>query len=603
MAGQWKDSQPPSPPSPSEETFVLEGLEQWPDASQDAVPDEMPDDGFAFLSPVTPPLSAQVAPVTPTRLPFSPLHVDGHGMQPAKRIRLRQKTTCAPQQTALVSNESSYATEEVANARKSVYLMTFPHPRQTRSKEGVPLIAPGILSRDELLEKVKDCFANPAFVDIKSIGEACSIPLYNAAVFLEFHKEDEQGIAHEHFHVGVRAHQFRFLPVKRALLRRHGLACHFSCKHEGYWSVLRYGAVPSPEKPKSSLDPAPLLWAHDGEHPPLSESVHEPLTAMALRNRRLAKDAKAAEDGKAPAKISDLDVYPIVVQKQFRNTADYPHAHLELIAYVKAHASGAMQAYVWKNRGRLSALIDDVWQWETVEDALRAAKEDRMSGVWRAAQGRCVCGGLWLSAVVDSFVQNKVNVQELCKDIVHALAQGRDETTPVIVLAGASGGEGKSLFLKALITLFGDEMVFQMPEKSNFPLLNLEKGPKVAFLDEWRFVNKSVSFGTQCLWFDGSSVPVARPQNVPGSSGNFLYRGSAPIFVTGKLEDIEKLAEQAAIEPETGKPKNADASMLIRRLKVHAYRSRIAKPPKMSQCARCFAQLLLQHAGNTFVQS
>eukprot|EP00973_Karenia_brevis_P008838 1197555-Karenia_brevis.AAC.1 len=80
-----------------------------------------------------------------------------------------------------------------------------------------------------------------------------------------------------------------------------------------------------------------------------------------------------------------------------------------------------------------------------------------------------------------------------------------------------------------------------MPEKSNFPLLGLETGPKVAFLDEWRFVNKSVSFGTQCLWHDGSAVPVSRPQNVPGVQGHFMYRGSAPVFVTGKLDDIENL--------------------------------------------------------------
>ena len=515
---------------------------------------------------------------------------------PAKRIRLRTKTT--PVQTSLISNEADFAAEEVRDARKSVYLLTFPHPRRTKSKDGVLLVAPGTLSREELLEKIKDCFDNPEYVDVKTIDAGCSIPLYNVAIFMELHKEDELGIAQVHFHGGVRAHQFRFLPVKRALLKRHGLACHFSCKHEGYWSVLRYGSVPSLKKPRSSLDPKPLLWAQVGKHPPLEESVHEPLTAEALRRRRVAKDFHAAENGKGTPKISDLDVYPIVIQKQYRNSADYPHAHLNLISYVKAHASAAMQAYVWKNRARLSALIDDVWQWETVEDALRNAKENRLTGVRRAAQGQCVCGGLWLTAVVDSFLANKINVKDLCRDVLNALVQGRSETTPVIVLAGSSGGEGKSLFLKALVALFGDESVFQMPEKSNFPLLNLERGPKVSFLDEWRFVNKSISFSTQCLWFDGSPVPVARPQNVPGNAGNFLYRGSAPIFVTGKLEDILNLSEQAAIDPQTQNPKNADASMLFRRLKVHTYRVRIAKPPKMSQCARCFAQLLLQQAGD-----
>ena len=242
---------------------------------------------------------------------------------------------------------------------------------------------------------------------------------------LEYHQEDEDGVANIHFHVGVRAHQFRFLPVKRALLIRHGLACHFSCKHEGYWSVLRYGSVPSPQKPKSALDPKPWLWAHDGDHPLLSESVHEPLTASALRNRRLVKDANAAENGKAPPKISDLDVYPIVVQRGFRNAADFPHAHLELIAYVKAHASTALQAHVWKNRARLPALIDNVWQWETVEDALRCAREHRLDAVRRAAAGACVCEGLWLAAVVDSFMQNAINVKDPCERHLAILGPGK----------------------------------------------------------------------------------------------------------------------------------------------------------------------------------
>ena len=501
-------------------------------------------------------------------------------------------------QTPVVSSSQEYEADELPNARKSVYLLTFPHPRQQLSQCGVLLVVPGTLTKEALLEKVRDCFAHPVYTDLKSKGAHTSIEVYDVLIFREYHKEDEEGVAHAHFHVGVRAHQFRFLPVKRALLMRHGLACHFGCKHEGYWSVLRYCAIPSPKKPLCSLDSHPLLWSSYGEHPSLMESVHEPLTASATRNRRLAMDLAAAENGEAAPRITDLDVYPIVVQKSFRNSADYPFGHLDLIAYVKKHGSVPMQAYIWKHRARLSALIDDVWHWETVDDLLKAAQESRYDAVQRAAHSPCVCGGGWLTAVVSSFLPNRIDVHALSTDVLHALVHGRSETTPVIVLAGASGGEGKSLFLKGLLSLFGEDMVFQLPEKSNFPLLNLEKGPKVTFLDEFRFVNKSISFGTQCLWFDGSAVPVARPQNLPGCAGNFLYRGSAPVFVTGKLEDIDNLTQQAALDPQTQRPKNADASMLLRRLKVHEYRVRIDKPPKTCQCARCFAQLLLGQAGS-----
>ena len=108
-------------------------------------------------------------------------------MQPAKRLRLRSKTTCTLPQTPVVSKESDCAAEEIAGARKSVYLLTFPHPHQEVSKDGVTLIAPGTLSRQALLEKVKDRFSHPAYVDMKSKEAGGSIPLYNAAVFLEAH--------------------------------------------------------------------------------------------------------------------------------------------------------------------------------------------------------------------------------------------------------------------------------------------------------------------------------------------------------------------------------------------------------------------------------
>ena len=66
-------------------------------------------------------------------------------------------------------------------------------------------------------------------------------------VFREFHVEDENGVAHAHYHIAVLAERgFMFLLVKRALLKDHGLASHWSCTHIGYWSVIRYLFHPSP---------------------------------------------------------------------------------------------------------------------------------------------------------------------------------------------------------------------------------------------------------------------------------------------------------------------------------------------------------------------
>ena len=511
-----------------------------------------------------------------------------------KRLRLRGKTTPPqPVQLPLLGPLPDFAADEKADGRKRVYLVTFPHPRKAQSQEGRPLVAPETLSRQTLLERFQDCASRPDYVDNKSLMNPTSVKLLDVAVFREFHKENAEGETHAHFHIAVRGGQFRFAPVKRALMRRYGLASHWSCSHDGYWSALRYPSMPSPSKPYASLDPKPVLWSASGEHLPLMECIHEPMTANAIQHRREALERRCAEEGKTAPKITDMDVYAIVVKKGFRNIRDYPFAHLEMIQHVKLHCSTAMQAFVWKHRARLSSLIDDVWRWENVADSVRVAKQSRPEAVLRAAASPCVCRGDWLKAVVGSFLLNGINLSELCADVLRSLCEGRGETTPVVVLAGAQGGEGKSIFLKALFAVFEEEYVFQLPEKGNFPLLNLELGPKVVFLDEWRFVNKIVSFGTQCIWFDGSTVPVARPQNAPGASGHFLYSGSAPIFVTGKLEDLDALQKLSAIDPATGRPASADASMLHRRLKVHSFSQRIQKPPKTRPCAHCFAQLLL----------
>ena len=148
----------------------------------------------------------------------------------------------------------------------------------------------------------------------------------------------------------------------------------------------------------------------------------------------------------------------------------------------------------------------------------------------------------------------------------------------VIVLAGPSGGEGKFAFLKGLWAVVGKSFVFPGPEKGNFPLLGLEKA-KAVFMDEWRFNQAVLSYSTQCLIYDGSPVPIARPENVQEQVGHLLYTGTAPIFATTKVQDVDALRRAAEyIDPVTGLPANGDASMVLRRLKIYKYTGRMPKP-------------------------
>jgi len=174
---------------------------------------------------------------------------------------------------------------------------------------------------------------------------------------------------------------------------------------------------------------------------------------------------------------------------------------------------------------------------------------------------------------------------------------GRSETVCVIVLGGTLGGEGKSLFFKTLRAVVGVENVFSLPsEKCSFPFSGIEQS-KILLLDDWRFDGTVVTQPTQMLLFDGSPVPCARPQNVPGMSGNMLYQGTSPIFATTKMKDIKRLRDLAAPDPATGRPWDANSSMILRRLKVYEFFKKMEKPlVQVPFCGHCFANLVINQA-------
>ena len=92
---------------------------------------------------------------------------------------------------------------------------------------------------------------------------------------------------------------------------------------------------------------------------------------------------------------------------------------------------------------------------------------------------------------------------------------------------------------------------------------------------------------------------MQRPQNQNGVTGHVVYKGTAPIFVTTKLCDIERLAKLSELDPASGLPKDTEASMVYRRLKVYKFHARILKPKgkKIKYCPACFAKLVLSQSG------
>ena len=499
--------------------------------------------------------------------------------------------------------------------QKRVYLVTIPHPhawtpsgrlrQKTPLPDGAaaPLAAPSDFDRAGIEKAFRDASQRLVY-DSAYQGGRFTVELEQMAIFMELHKP-KPGSAPDaprlpHFHVALQAKRsFRFLPFKRALRAHYNLATHWSCDHTMYFSAVRYGALPSPEKTVAELDPEPRLWASVGRHKPLMEACEEPVTAAAIQKRRENQVKKALEVGKDEPRATEMDLYAAIVSGGYRNTPDDRLAWKRLIAHLKDTAP-ALYSYAFKIRHKLKGLIDDVWAFETVEDSIRAGSMTRLARLQEAAAQQCGCGGAWKRQAEAVFRNNHLDPREFCTHIHRALAIGRGPAMKVLVLAGQYGGEGKSFLLAPLRSIFGSDLQ-DTPQPGNFPLLGLEE-KCVVLLDEWVFNEDVLRLGTQLLWFEGKPFPVVQPQNQGGASGHVLYKGTAPIFVTAKARDMLHLQTAAESARRSGQP--SAHTMLLRRLKVYLLwaPTPVSGDDTIPDCGVCFSRMVLhfsQHGGRS----
>ena len=481
-------------------------------------------------------------------------------------------------------------TAESSEAKMMVYLIAFPHTVQTH------LIAPEALSREAILYKVRDSMAKPIYAN--RCNDALANPPEPDKMLCgrEDHSEPvSDGQVHKHDHVGLLAvSSFRFMLVKRALLERHGLASHWSCTHDGYHSVVRYIVLPSQKKPEEALDMTPVTWCRSGPHPPLLDAANEPNNVVAFRARRERKVKAASANGKADPRAGELDLYHIIVEHRFRNTPDHRHAHQLLIQHLQRCASPAVFEWAFRNRARLPALIDDVWAWETVDDAISRVQSTRVEQMIFASRQPCVCGGRWPQVAYTILRDNGFDASRFWHSIFMALHDGRREDKTVMVLVGRRGGEGKSFLYSPLMAIFGTEFVQSTMQKGNFPLMDIFD-KRIALLDEWRFDDSVLDMSTQLLWFEGKPLTITLPQN-QGTVGHRTYKGTAPIFITTKEEYLRELVLSAQLAE--ARDEASEATMLLRRLTLINFSSKLAIPKgvHIPPCGACFSKEVLRHA-------
>jgi hypothetical protein len=485
---------------------------------------------------------------------------------------------------------------EDANANKAATIVTLPHPRGDASlKDLKALRAPGDFSHKAIETIMLDVFNHPVYEDPRNTIRR-STPQVNLKKFVIFKESHRavRGVANKHYHVALLASRsFRFLPYKRSLRLRHGLASHWSTSHTGYWSTVRYGFMPTPKKPQADLDPEPRMWSSDGEHPSLFEASQEPTTSAALLRRRQLAVQGASAAGRREPKPTEMDLYAIIVQKGFRNAPDDPHAVARLVQHLLQHGSAELVAFAFRNRMKLTSIVDDVWAWETVDDTLLLGSLTRVQRLHQASFEDCVCGGAWTYYAEQTLRENGIDKVALSQHVFRLLRDGRREDVPVLVFVGQYGGEGKSFFLAPLRSLFGVDNVQATPESSSCPLLGLET-KKVALLDEYRFCAKTLSLTAQLLWFEGKPFPITRPQN--HVFGHLMYKGTAPIFITTKEPYLRALALAARRAIAAGQP--CEETMLLRRLCVYHFTKKLILPSgHIPECASCFARMVVHYGG------
>ena len=204
------------------------------------------------------------------------------------------------------------------------------------------------MTKSEVADRLVNACHSPLYLDAKNSLACPHVAVEMAGIFRDMHKATASSPAHTHDHAPlVASRAFRPWAVERALLRKFGLASHWSFSHDGYWSCLRYLVRPSPGKPLASLDMAPVLWAATGDHPAPSVLCNEPLTAAALAARRQKADDTAAEKGQKAARISDMYVSPVVVAHGIRNTEDGMPLAKKLIVHAKKSCTSAMQSFLF----------------------------------------------------------------------------------------------------------------------------------------------------------------------------------------------------------------------------------------------------------------
>lgn len=283
--------------------------------------------------------------------------------------------------------------------------------------------------------------------------------------------------------------------------------------------------------------------------------------------------------GKSAPRFSDTDLWPYVIEENI--SASDPVLEAKLLKVAKEKGGKPMIEYLIRNYDQLRSTVERLWRLENAERDVALASKTRLSFLMDAAETACICGGSYPRAARQILEANQINEAEFTTAIFLNLLHGRKKGLSVALL-GVGGNEGKTFLLAPMRAIFPRGSVYGSPQQSSFPLLGIE-GARVCLWDDWRFSAQVLHINTQLLLMEGAEVTVSRPQN--SHHGHLVYTGSAPFFLTGRLDDIYTVKNGVTWN---------DLQMLHKRLKVFKFHHVVDSPDiGIEKCASCWARMIL----------
>ena len=185
---------------------------------------------------------------------------------------------------------------ETSSQISTVYLVTFSRLLASTLAAAPHLRDPGQLTRELLREYVWKAFEEPAVTGRggRPRGARAEPLVLKLLVVRELHSDDSV-----HFHVAVKLSQeMRFLPAKRTLRTRNGLASHWSSSHHQWFSVVRYCTHATTRKPV--VDTEKLCWSAPGVVFVTFEDAQDEFNAAAWTKRREQSSTVCVETREEP---------------------------------------------------------------------------------------------------------------------------------------------------------------------------------------------------------------------------------------------------------------------------------------------------------------